>query len=480
MKHPKVFVSYSWSSPDHEKRVIDLATTLVDNGVDIIIDRWNLKEGDDTNVFMEKMVSDPEIQKVIMVCDKIYCEKTNKRQGGVGSEAQIISNEIYEKNNQNKFVAVVVEKDMDGKPYLPIYYKSRIYIDLSNDIYHPQNFEQLLRWIYDKPLYKKPELGTMPLFLDNEKVISLKTTFIYKRLIESIRNNNSNKYGSLKEYLNCFSENLESFRIKKSNEKEIDELIVESIELFLPYRNEFIEIIKLLSIYEIDSTIIKHITSFFESLISYLTNTPNMQQWHAFDFDNFKFIIHELFLFCCAILIKEEYFLEVSKLLSIKYYCSDYQNYDQSRILHFSIFKNYLYSIKHRNERLKLNKLSLHADLLKKRSQSSGIDFTFLMQADFLLYIRGLFDVIRFGQSAFWFPDTMLYFTYPKVFEVFAKSKSEEYFNKLKVIFDIESKEEINKILQLLKEKKHFIPKWQFEGLNISYIMNYNNLCKYK
>ncbi len=66
MNHPKAFISYSWSSPDHEQRVLNLANELVDpGGVDVILDKWGLKEGHDANAFMEKMVSDPKIKKVI-------------------------------------------------------------------------------------------------------------------------------------------------------------------------------------------------------------------------------------------------------------------------------------------------------------------------------------------------------------------------------------------------------------------------------
>ncbi len=98
MENPKLFMSYSWSSPEHEDWVLQLANELVENGVDVILDKWNLKEGHDATAFMEKMVTDPEIQKVILICDKKYAEKADGRSGGVGKETQIITGEIYEKS----------------------------------------------------------------------------------------------------------------------------------------------------------------------------------------------------------------------------------------------------------------------------------------------------------------------------------------------------------------------------------------------
>lgn len=126
---PKVFISYAWAKdkPEHDQWVMQLATELRDSFVDVILDKWDLKEGHDAVAFMEKMVTDETIKKVIMISDKTYAEKADGRQGGVGTETQIISKKVYEEQNQGKFVAVLPEKDENGKAYLPTYYSSRIY-----------------------------------------------------------------------------------------------------------------------------------------------------------------------------------------------------------------------------------------------------------------------------------------------------------------------------------------------------------------
>ena len=97
MTAPKAFISYSWSSPDHQQWVLDLATQLRESGVDVIFDKWDLKEGDDAIAFMERIVTDKSIKKVIVVSDKKYAEKADGRQGGVGTETQIITPHIYKK-----------------------------------------------------------------------------------------------------------------------------------------------------------------------------------------------------------------------------------------------------------------------------------------------------------------------------------------------------------------------------------------------
>ena len=61
---PRLFVSYSWTSRDHEAWVLRFATELRESGIDVILDKWDLREGHDAHAFMEKMVTDPEIKKV--------------------------------------------------------------------------------------------------------------------------------------------------------------------------------------------------------------------------------------------------------------------------------------------------------------------------------------------------------------------------------------------------------------------------------
>lgn len=290
-ENPKLFISYSWSSPEHEQWVIKLASDLRDSGVDVILDKWDLKEGQDAHAFMEKMVVDPSIEKVAIVCDRIYAEKANKRSGGVGTETQIISPEIYEKQEQNKFVAIIAERDAEGKAYLPVYYKSRIYIDLCDNDLYAKNYEQLLRWIYNKPLYLKPDLGKKPAYLSDASTVNLGTGPRFRRALDAIRNNRDYCKGALSEYTETFVENLERFRIETAD-GEFDDKLVKNIDEFLPFRNEAIEIFLALAQYRNTSETHQAIHRFIEQLIPYMYQPSNVTSWLEWNFDNFKLIVH--------------------------------------------------------------------------------------------------------------------------------------------------------------------------------------------
>ena len=83
---PKLFISYSWTTPDYEAWVLQFATGLRNSGIDVILDKWDLKEGQDSYTFMEQMVADPEIKNILLVCDKEYFTRANNRSGGVGAK----------------------------------------------------------------------------------------------------------------------------------------------------------------------------------------------------------------------------------------------------------------------------------------------------------------------------------------------------------------------------------------------------------
>jgi hypothetical protein len=94
-KLKKVFISYSWKPRSNKIIVTELAERLTNDGIHIILDDWDLKEGQDKYHFMEQMVNDETVDKVLLVCNKEYAQKANKKQGGVGIESLIISDEIY-------------------------------------------------------------------------------------------------------------------------------------------------------------------------------------------------------------------------------------------------------------------------------------------------------------------------------------------------------------------------------------------------
>lgn len=482
MESPKLFISYSWSSPEHEQWVLKLATELRENGVNVILDKWDLKEGQDADAFMEKMVTDENVKKVVMICDKTYATKADKREGGVGTEAQIISRKIYEKTDQDKFVAVVVEKDERGKPFIPIYYQSRIYIDLSDNNAFIKNFEQLLRWVFDKPLYIKPDLGGLPTFLNEKVGVSLATATAFRRALNAIKNGEEHASGAAGDYFDVFSSNLELFRIKRdeNDKRDFDELVLENINQFLPYRDEAVEIFSSLAKYRQEERTFKQIHKFFEKILPYTEMTDGGSSYSSTEFDNFKFIIHELFLYCNASLLKNDCFAGVAYLLNHLYYFSNpRRNESMHNFVDFFLPTG---SFQHRNNRLGLRRLSLQADFLKERAGVLDITFNQIMQVDFLLYLRSVLDALRKPNENLWkwWPITLVYAGYrEKPFEIFSRAQEKEYYQSLCVMLGVEDSKEFIILAEGFNTGKIEIPRFGgWSHWNPLVLMNYNQLAK--
>lgn len=452
---PKLFISYCWTSPEYQEEVLRLATELRENGVDVILDKWNLREGDDAHAFMERMVTDTSVDKVLILCNRKYVEKANGRAGGVGTETQIITPELYGKKSQDKFVVGVMEHMEDGTECLPTYYKSRIHIDFTKIEDSVETFDRLLRWIYNKPLHVAPPLGKPPAFLDSgsEEQPLIATATLFRRAQDAVRNHKPYALAAASEYFTKFSEDMENFRIVEKT-GHIDDFVVESISAFIPYRNECLTLINDIAANipgEDASTVVYR---FLEKIASYMYRPETISQWSSWDFDNFKFIVHEIFLYTVATFIKADRFSEIN-IFCGEYYAPYISNGGESPMENYAIFRTHIESLDARNQRLGLRCISLHANLLKERSAGLPVSFRDLLQADFVLYLR---SIICNGFGT-WFPETLIYAGRGAgQFEIFARAKSKRYLARVMKLIGASSKESIDQAVALIEDNRGLSP----------------------
>jgi hypothetical protein len=474
----RLFISYSWTSDVHIDWVISLASNLRESGVDVILDKWDLKEGHDTFEFMEKMVTDPEVTKVILVCDRQYSEKADSRAGGVGAEAQIISPELYGKAEQNKFVAIVTEQNADGQAFVPAYFKTRLHIDLSDESLYATNFEQLLRWVYDKPLYVKPPIGKKPAFLSEDAPAEHSTVVEFRRAQEAVKQGRPNAVNAIHDFFDRVIENLEEFRIERVDDKEFDDLVAESLGKFLPYRNEIIDQFNTIARYRDDKETHKILHRFFENLIPFFNTPPGVNGRFNSNSDNFKFIGQELFLYAMASFLKHEKFGFAAHLMDQHYFVAGAAEQGKSVMVPFTAFRNYLPSLEARNKRLKLNRLSVHADMLEQRTHNSGISMDHLMQADFVLFLRNCFEALRKQGDQRWWPDALLYASYHHgTMELFARAQSQKYFNEMKHLFGVVSRDEFVGLSKAFESEELYVPQWQMDRPDLNVLMGLDELA---
>jgi hypothetical protein len=155
---PTVFLSYSHDSKEHKSWVASLAQRLMDNGVDVLFDQWDLGPGDDVPKFMEQAVA--KADRVLMVCTEAYVRKADDGKGGVGYEAMVVTGELVQDLGTNKFIPIVRQSTSPASR--PRCVNTRLYVDLSAGANADESFELLLREIHNAPKLAKPALGPNP------------------------------------------------------------------------------------------------------------------------------------------------------------------------------------------------------------------------------------------------------------------------------------------------------------------------------
>ena len=155
---PTVFVSYSHDSEDHMTWVLQLATRLRQNGINTILDRWNLDLGQDVAAFIERALS--ESKRVLCICSDNYVKKANEMRAGVGYEKKIMSAEIMS-DSDTSWVIPVIRNNTSGD-LVPTFLKGCLYVDFRQDRGYETKYEKLLRSLLNEPILPVPPIGINP------------------------------------------------------------------------------------------------------------------------------------------------------------------------------------------------------------------------------------------------------------------------------------------------------------------------------
>ena len=485
---PKIFISYSWSSPEHEEWVLELAENLIKDGIDIALDKWELREGDDPIIFMESMVNDPTITKIIMIIDEKYTDRANQRHGGVGTESTILSQELYSKRDKNKIVAVIAEPNAPK----PTFYAGRLHVDLSNPERYAEEYEKLVRWAYDKYKYEKPKImGSAPSFIvAEEEQIALFTNTQYRMAIDALEKGKNNASSLIKQYLDKLHSELPKFSISQED-SDIEKAFQQKLEHFQPHLHEFKKIVDAVCIHSNDPKIFKHFRSFLESLLNLLTIIPNQPGRLTADLELFSFFNYQFFLSLVTILIKNEEFNELKEILDELYILPE--NFNDQYLLDkkytsFSVFCPREYAFIKRS--LKPNYYSALGDLVKDYSDNQVITFDEICEADAFLYIKSLTHGIQsndFYQKVWW-PHVSFYIAKDRyrgrALKVFVKSERSTYFDEIKKVLNVGDLQFIVDVLNVNKENSYnsnpYIPSWpgSFATLDLKTLANLEKLHK--
>lgn len=435
---PKVFISYSWSSSTHCDLIRGYADRLINDGVDVVIDQYDLQEGQDKYHFMEKMVRDPSITHVLAFSDKVYSEKANARKAGVGTESQIMSKEIYEKVDQTKFIPIFCELNEEGIPWLPYFFENRIGIDFSSLERTNQNWESLIRRLYGKPMHNKPALGARPKYLDlfvpfygsNGKFQSLKNAVTSGRSATLYR----------RDFLDSIFQEIDETRTKERL-TDIEE-ILSRLKLLLPLRDQLVDWALLeIRIEENDEKLRERFHEFLEETLQFRYHPPELTSYQSWWFDSQLIFIYEIWLYLVAMLLKERRDACLRELFAGKYFFPEVANKNQP-FGSYHIFYGYSRALEERNSHLQLKCSSPVADIIKDRATRRDISFNQIIEAEAIVYADSLVNNKR------WFPQTLVYTPYSYRLPFFVRAADERGLNRLLTVFGFSEGKILNKALR--------------------------------
>lgn len=153
----KVFISYSWESDEHKERVRKVSEILESDGLEVTLDQWDLKPGDELALYMERAIAESDY--VLIVCSETYKRKSDQRLGGSGYEARLMSAEIAMNQHIKKFIPITFGGDWIK--IAPEFLKGNLYVDFSQTIgtkHFNDSYNDLLTTIFNLERKKPPKI----------------------------------------------------------------------------------------------------------------------------------------------------------------------------------------------------------------------------------------------------------------------------------------------------------------------------------
>ncbi len=445
MPSPKVFISYSWASQSHRAMVLEWAERLIGDGVDVVFDQFDLKEGQDKYAFMERMITDDSVTHVLVICDKSYSEKADKRKSGVGTESQIISKEVYDKVDQLKFIPIVCEFLEGGEPFLPTFMKSRIWIDFSSAEAVNENWERLVRLLYGKPANQKPLLGNPPVYVrEGSEAPASPVLGKFLTLRQAILGGKPGIGLYRDDFLASCIQYSDSLRVRSRPEVEsIGQKIIEDFGKLRQIRNHIVDWVVL----ESSSTsqnlgFADCLVDFMEKLLEQKSRPSEVNQWNESWFEAHSLFVYECFLYIVAALIKARLFGELNRILTTRYLVPQTMRTGVEHFENFQVFSAMSESLNSVMATEGRRFFSPAAELVKRSADRKDIGFDEIMEADALIFFMALIT-----KDVFWYPQILLYSDRYKGFPIFLRATQRRGFHNIATIAGISDADTIRSMV---------------------------------
>jgi TIR domain len=298
---PKVFISYAWS-PERKQMVLESATKLLQDGLDVVLDQWNFHGGIDRFHFMEQSVRDPTITKVLIFSDRIYAEEANDRLGGVGAQTQIFTPQLYGEVTDSKCIPIACESDEDGNAWMPTYLKSRVFIDFRSEERRSAEYERLVKQLYGLPEIEKPPLGRPPSYVTEPNKPHRRSQTRFERWEQMVATGSPSSTRAEREYLVALREELPGYYLEIGEGEKEDQALIRSLTNLIPIRDELFKLFTEI-IAEDPARAPRRIATVMAQLCGFKFYSESRPNWDRRKAEPTAFLCWELWIYITALLV---------------------------------------------------------------------------------------------------------------------------------------------------------------------------------
>ena len=175
-KNPKVFISYSHDSKEHQDRVLELSNKLRSEGIDCVLDQYEDSPAEGWPKWMDRSIKNSDY--VLVVCTETYYKRVmgdDEKGLGIKWESTLIYQQLYNAGaNNTKYIPIIFA---DGKfEHIPEPLQGATFYNVEDkDVFDK------LYWRLRDVKSEKPELGKLRDLPQKER----KTLFISELIKQS-------------------------------------------------------------------------------------------------------------------------------------------------------------------------------------------------------------------------------------------------------------------------------------------------------
>lgn len=259
-----------------------------------------------------------------------------------------------------------------------------------------------------KTLQSKLETALRQILADIEKQPLVKTApapSIGQQARAAVENVSPNRIVLVRKFMDWLVHEIEVLAPDFSTPDEGDELLVRAIEQSTELVIEFARLAESIAVMNAADLAITVHRGFNKILKHYFVPPGFSGVIPQKDFDFYKFVGHELFVTFTSCLISENRWELVADNLEEEIYIENRER-GGAGMVSFPYISKRVGLLGRRNERLKLNRASVHADILKERHSGGGLGELVPMQqfmcADYFLFMRAEFERPDLHTGATW------------------------------------------------------------------------------